>query len=596
MISKFALLSAVLIASLSSLECGAQTFRQTLPAGFASVDGNGVTNWPQNTTNPQKWQWVYDSSEFAATGPIRILNIETRASDPTIGVRAFDFPSWIVSMGAARTDYSINGTMSTPGHDPIFENNWRGTPRVVRSGPFAGGPVAATNGVTSTWIPWGLDCSFAYDPTNGDDLIVQIDKCRTTSRWFTTMDGSSGRPGQNGGNRYGTSNGCNTVIHNFNGNEFVPIIRITYERLVGVEYETNGRTASLDIDGVQGDAYGGARIVTCTDTNHVLNLGGQAGLPWEMAISPDPSLAASCGGTTTAGGQAVNLDLQNPGLTFLYGGTVPSLTVPFAGRSSSPFNVGLNPRTFTLQMAAVDPSHPDGIALSQASEASIGAGLILDGPDDDDVTFSYGLGGLPLCGPASLPFYGTSFSEIHVSDNGRVLFDQADIDFSPSLADAMLGSPFVGFWTDIDPRGGTVRVFSTGNDIVQVVWQQVTYLDETATFDLAIQFVASTGAITVSSLNTIPVNPVSTGFATGGDGQWLGLSGGAILGATDGGMTVFGAGGSGSTANATDMLYDLYDAFGTGGAAAMLPSLASGALSSVEYTPNAGGGYSWVGR
>lgn len=194
---------------------------QSLPAGLMATDGNGATSYPQNNTSDHRWHWHYDSAEFVNQGPQIITEIWVRASAPTAAVGAFSFNNFTVTLIEASTDYIVGA------HDPIFANNILNS-AVVRAGPWVGGPVPASGGATATWIPMGLTSSFLYDPSTGNDFIVQIEKCGTTATWGASMDGSSGSPGQNGGNRYGSTSSCVATSSSFNNNEFVPCVRIDY--------------------------------------------------------------------------------------------------------------------------------------------------------------------------------------------------------------------------------------------------------------------------------------------------------------------------------------------------------------------------------
>ncbi|NRA96150.1 MAG: lamin tail domain-containing protein [Planctomycetes bacterium] len=195
---------------------------QTLPAGFLAVNGGAATSYPQNTTTDHKWQWHYDSGEFQAAQPITITEVWVRASSASATVAAFNFPSFVVTMASSPTDYTVAG------HDPVFANNLNSDATVVRSGAWSGAAVPASGGTSSTWIPLGLTSSFTYDPTQGDDFVIQIEKCGTVATWATTMDGSSGTAGVNGGNRYGDTASCVAATHSFNNNEYVPIVKIDY--------------------------------------------------------------------------------------------------------------------------------------------------------------------------------------------------------------------------------------------------------------------------------------------------------------------------------------------------------------------------------
>ncbi|HGY91279.1 MAG TPA: hypothetical protein ENK43_08925 [Planctomycetes bacterium] len=197
----------------------------TLPAGFDAVDGNALTSFPQDTTADQRWQWHYDSAQFTGiTGPILITGIQVRAFSPGAAVAAFNFPTWNVTLIEASTDY-LSGA-----HDPTFANNVL-TSSVVRTGPWTGGPVSSTGQTTADWIDMGITGSFLYDPTTGNDFIIQISKCGGGTGWGVPMDGASGPHGTVGGNRYGHVSSCGASVSNFNNDEFVPIVRLLYTQV-----------------------------------------------------------------------------------------------------------------------------------------------------------------------------------------------------------------------------------------------------------------------------------------------------------------------------------------------------------------------------
>jgi hypothetical protein len=196
---------------------------QTLPSGYDTVSGgSGGTAYPQNDPGNHKWQWHYANSNFAQTGPITITEISVRAENGALNVAAFDFPSFTVTCSEATTQYGVAT------HDTIFANNLGANTVVVHSGPWVGGPVPASGGTAATWIPFGLTTPFIFNPANGHDFIIQLEKCATTATWATYMDGKSGGVGAVGGNRYGDTMNCTATSSSFANNEFVPIVKITY--------------------------------------------------------------------------------------------------------------------------------------------------------------------------------------------------------------------------------------------------------------------------------------------------------------------------------------------------------------------------------
>ncbi len=193
---------------------------QTLPQGEMGGDSNSTTSFPVNTSNSQIWQWHYDSSEFLASGPITIAEVAVRA-DNNLAVNAFDFSSFKVTFIEALTDYQVGS------HDPVFVNNILRS-KVVHSGPWSSPATGAGAGGLAPWITLQLQDTFEYDPTQGNDFIIQIETCGAITPWGVALDGVSGPPGSVGGNRYGATTSCTATSHTFSNNEFVPVVKVAY--------------------------------------------------------------------------------------------------------------------------------------------------------------------------------------------------------------------------------------------------------------------------------------------------------------------------------------------------------------------------------
>ncbi|MBW2456954.1 MAG: DUF4215 domain-containing protein [Deltaproteobacteria bacterium] len=243
------LASALLLASRVAL---ADT--QTLPQGFASTMGSSSTAYPFGNTNDGTWQWHYDSGEFVNQGPIVITGVAVRADSGTSS--AFSYPSVEVILIEASTDYQVAS------HAPLFANNIL-TSSVVRTGAWSGGATAG-------FVSLGLTGQFVYDPSTGNDFIVMIRKCGTTTS-FCALDGESGATGTVGGNRYGNLSSCVATQEDWNNDEFVPIVEITYapvgatcgnNNVEGSEVCDDGNTN--DCDGCRGDCS--AYETGCGDT------------------------------------------------------------------------------------------------------------------------------------------------------------------------------------------------------------------------------------------------------------------------------------------------------------------------------------------
>lgn len=355
------------------------------------------------------------------------------------------------------------------------------------------------------------------------------------------------------------------------------------------EYQVNGPDSSLTLDGVVGTTVIPAVTNACV---HGLVTAAAAsphvGLGYEVVIAPAPLISATAGAVVTPGGQLVNVDFQTPGTTYLWGGTTFDLTNPFpASQLVIPFNAAGTAGSYGYQLLNVTPSHLDGFVLSQGCQLDVGTALPT-APQGDDTSTTVALGACV----GSMPFYGTVYTELHVSSNGRIVFGNASNDFSASIAEALNGDPFFGFWTDLNPvLSGSITLDIPSPGQLRATWNSVPYYAEPGT-PVSFSLIADTvtGDVSMTALTGIPANPINNTTIPSNDTQFLGLSMGA--GATDGGPTLFLPGASGTPSVATDMIYDWFD--GVPGGAGRAPSLASGMLADLRFSP-AGSTYVWSG-
>ncbi len=196
--------------------------QQTIPAGHMTPLGGAGSSFPFNTAPDHTWQWHYDSAQLTATFPIIITEISVSGLNG-VPLAAFSFPSVEISVASSPTDYTVLGNTTQAGHDPTLANNLNADLTVVRpAAPWVGGAAAWQ------WHPFGITTPFLYDPTLGNDLVVQIRKCGTTTTFGQSIHGSSGTAGLNGGNRYGDTVSCAATTTTFANNEYVPVIMIDY--------------------------------------------------------------------------------------------------------------------------------------------------------------------------------------------------------------------------------------------------------------------------------------------------------------------------------------------------------------------------------
>lgn len=361
-------------------------------------------------------------------------------------------------------------------------------------------------------------------------------------------------------------------------------------------WQTNQTASSLDFNGTlvanPADPMGKA-VTEVLASNYVrATLGGMTGQGFDALLSAAPLVPATApNALTTNGGQIVNVDLSHPSTTWLNGGLGPVFQ-PHPGTQVFDFEAPMAPFIASAQQVVVDPAHPDGLALSQASELVVRAAVVLPGPTSDDGTVLVDLS--PLGGAVS--FLNRNYTQVGVSSNGRVTLGGTDPDFSATVGEARTDLPSVGYWTDLDPSsGGTIEVVDTGRSL-SVNWMGVPYFGESATVSFSVVFDRPTRDVRIAGLRGISANPLSA--VSPSDAAFLGVSAGdsATGGqAIDAGFTVFGLGGAGTNGSRNEMLYDFLDpASLTAGSPDRVPSLRAGTLQQLLFSTTAGI-TTWIG-
>jgi len=356
------------------------------------------------------------------------------------------------------------------------------------------------------------------------------------------------------------------------------------------DWEINAADAWFDADGFLGSTLAPARISRCAGQAVTLHLRSDRGaVPYDLGMMMSALLPGSMGGSVTAAGQNINVGLANPTLFWVIGGSAPNLSVPFPGDHALVVPVPALPVTISGQMYVLDQSHPDGFVLAQGSQVEVVPGTSLPGPALDEEILTFAPHGIPLCGPATIPFFGTAYSRFHVHSNGRISFGAfPSLDFTASPSEALAGDPFVGFWTDLDPSFGTVFVMAPTSTRIEVAYVAPYFGEHTgSSVSFRIVLDSTTGDVELSGLLMVGANPLTGPLPTAGDRQFLGISPG--LGAIDPGPITFTAGGAGTGST----LYDWYDHLGSG--PALVPSLQGGTLNRIRFSPNPQGGYDWIG-
>lgn len=559
-----------------------------------------------NATNARV-QHIYDSSMFPQDpAGITITDISIRGVC-FAGCATFSGPGGVYGDVEIYMGTITNMSAATT----TFATNYTTGPVQCRDGAYATGPVSVgpTNGA---WIPLGLTTSYTYFPCLGQDLVIEIRKCGQTAGMgvsadcFTTVPAiGSCPPVAAPGRRIlatstlattcSTPPATATSITTATGTgSFNPRLRLDIAGVPPVvtsPWETNDAACDLNLDGIQNTGTGPIHVDKCTNTYLRVNINSTlVGNLWDIGfhsgggVSPPSGCSLGTGGTFTAGGQRVNLNVLAPDLAFLnnfFSFALPpaacnifspcyfpgSFTVP----AISPVAVPL----FCGQMGIANPAHVDGFSLSALCETRwvdpvpLGAPVTLPDNDDDITTV------IPV---GCFPFYNAGYTNMTVSTNARVLFGSTGVtaNWQGTTALALTEAPEVGAWTDLSPNlaaaTADITVSSVGS-VYQIVYTDCPYFGiATATNSFTMMLDSSNGGITISGL----------AFDAGGPQQFLGVSRGNT-GATNGGAIPGGyaafIGGSFIPANATDMIYE----------SGLAGTLAPG-VTSITFTPIQVGG------
>ncbi len=569
---------------------------QTLPRGFESISGNFITyaavglNY-NGSGSQQAWQWVYDSLDFVHQGPIAITQISVRSAS---SVTSVTLPSLQISLGVATSDYTSLGLN-------LASNVSQSA--VVRSGPLVVAPV-----LTGAWVPLNITSGYVFDPSNGRDFVVQLERCGGAEGFnihSTTPIGVSPALGPIAANQIGNLVSCTSATSQFQSVGTAIIIRLDYMPICSIapEWQVNQFGASLALNSRSGDACRPIRHTQSTSQTSAVSLNGASGFPFEVVVDLGPGVSVSNGALRSPAGQIINLDLDSPSLMFLNG-------LQWT-QGLQPMTIGVAsalPIVVSAQMAVVDPASSEGFTLSAAGTLEVvNCPANFAGPSQDDQAISVVTACVGGAGPASIPFYGTEFTRIEVSANGRVMFWRPSAAPSPHpnspVQFAATDSPFVGAWADFNPSmGGNIVISLSSPDTIRVDyvavpyeipagctlstyfpglgWSCIQYSPPSPSLPntFSIELNGDTGALTLLGLNGLTSSPPSPFNVP----MMLGLSAGP-LGGVDQGATTFSVGGTGSVPGRA-MIYR-YGPSGT---------LAPG-VTTLQFVPNQMGGYDWTG-
>lgn len=317
------------------------------------------------------------------------------------------------------------------------------------------------------------------------------------------------------------------------------------------QWQTNSAAALLTIDGVAGGAFAPAVVTRCVNEGAMVTIDTvNVGAPFDIVTTAGIAsmVPATGGGMTFSPSAILNLDPTLPfssqfGLTFMNN---------FPGTVSIPLPTGVTEDRYA-QMVVVQPAVPNGLTFSAAVQLTVtnaGSLASVPGPQGDDVFVQVMPSAQPLCGPASIPFAGTSYTDLFIDSNGTVSFGAGVADASPTVAEFMSGPPrLAGLWTDLAPNeAGTVEVRVLYGAVI-VSFDEVAVAGSGGAIRHSVDLVFDTGAGSAAIYGFSPdaAHSIDT---------LVGLSPGG--GATDPGSMMFSSlvGLGPQTGSTTDMVYE----------------------------------------
>ena len=371
----------------------------------------------------------------------------------------------------------------------------------------------------------------------------------------------------------------------------------------GNDWQVNQPAFGIDVNGATTSGFSSPAAVYLQSINcapiqpasATLNIYGTLpGAEWAMGIVSGSLIPASSPASIVfPNGTIVNLDLGDPSFQWLsdvlgngsmylpgfLGGTSVSVSIPFDI---------VGPSDLAIQAYAIDPGSSLGASVSQGVEihvAAQGSASSLPGPTVENTSVAIDVVSSPACwSTTGIDFFGTTYTTIHVSDNGRVTFGAPDNDNTATLAEALAGVPFVGLWSDFGVSSGYVSVTNPQANVIRVNYNSLPlYGGGGSTTSHNIEFDVATGDVTINLGAVAALAGIGPQNA-----RFLGLSGGGGLPATDPGAAVFMPGAAGAAGAASDMLYD-WLAFGAGN---QLSAITAG-VTSIRFV-NVGGYYDWI--
>ncbi|MCB9884916.1 MAG: PKD domain-containing protein [Planctomycetes bacterium] len=298
-----------LIAATALAAAASAQFTLVAPQGYDVLEGNSNNAFPWNRgAASMRVQFLYDSTTFTnqgVTSPIIISGLKYRADATTASWAGGTWPNVVIDMATATSDHASASTTFASNMGPDLTN--------VLTGPVTVQP--GTGNGTGVPGPWHIDIplttNFVYDPTTGNDLVIDVQLDGTgwsgTSVQFDNVSGAATSPAPLGSRVYSTTG--NTATTGTLGADYCAVCEFTY-------VPANGLFA-----GFTSDVTGGSSPLTVnfTDNSYSSDPGGVLAWAWDFD-----------------GDSVVDSTLQNPSFVFQNCGSYDvTLTVFDAAHPSS---------------------------------------------------------------------------------------------------------------------------------------------------------------------------------------------------------------------------------------------------------------------
>lgn len=209
---------------------------QTLPPGLEQIEGTSADSSLFLFTLPQQWHWIYAASNFPASGPIEITQIDLRADGTQSSWPAATYGDLEFQIGQAFVGSSSSAYPRNLGS--LWDD---GSPRTVARGPLAL-PGGSSPSVPRDWA-LSFPLAFVLDPRDGRELVLAWRATLPLSIPWMSLDSAAtiGAQGAMMGVFFSPSSPIASVVDRAR----VPVVRIHYRQPSSIHAAFRGAASAL---------------------------------------------------------------------------------------------------------------------------------------------------------------------------------------------------------------------------------------------------------------------------------------------------------------------------------------------------------------